>query len=366
MVNEKINTVQKEKVYLEAIRIIACFLVIYNHLPAMELYKSSSGFMKYFYMVMMAVTTINVPLFFMISGTLLLGKQETFHELWKKRIKRYCCILIVTISIIYLEYSIVDYYRFGLFSFNPIKLVYRILSGGLEGTGPYWFLYAYIGMLFALPLLRSVAQNLNKEQVMTMVLIHIAINTILPIISTITQLIGLGSLELFHSFSVPFSTLGCFFYPLLGYWIDRNVNIESYSNKKIGIMLVSSVICISFSILCSELYQSHKNEKLFYSGMFTFWTAIVMFLLVKYIFMVLLRCKAIRIKKIICFCGSVTFGIYLMDQMVKHLIYPIFETVLSGYLPPFGVSLLWCICSMLICGTFTIGIKKIPLLGKWI
>lgn len=366
MANEKENIVQKEKVYLEALRIIACFLVIYNHLPAIELYKGSIGLVKGFYMYMISFTTINVPLFFMISGTLLLGKQESFHELWNKRIKRYCFILVATISIIYLEYSIVDYYRTGIFVFNPIKLGYRILAGGLEGTGPYWFLYAYIGMLLALPLLRSVAQNINKEQMITIIAIHVVINTIVPVLSTVTQIMGLGRLELFSSFSVPFSTLGCFFYPLLGFWIDRNINIEFYSKKKIGTMLVSSVICILFSILCSTLYYSQKNENLFYSSMFTFWTASVVFLLVKYIFTVLLRGKCDYFKKGICFLGSLTFGIYLMDQMLKHLIYPIFEITLSSYFSTFAVSVLWCVCSMVVCGTLTIGVKKIPMIGKWI
>lgn len=63
---------KKEKVYLEYLRIIACALVIYNHLSGWTLYIITDGIPQYIYMILSVITKINVPIFFMITGALLL------------------------------------------------------------------------------------------------------------------------------------------------------------------------------------------------------------------------------------------------------------------------------------------------------
>lgn len=75
-------------VYLEYMRIVACALVIFNHSPGYTLYSVSSGIRQVFYMTLTMITRINVPLFFMVSGVLLLGKKESWRQLFKKRIIR--------------------------------------------------------------------------------------------------------------------------------------------------------------------------------------------------------------------------------------------------------------------------------------
>ncbi|MDE6212988.1 MAG: acyltransferase, partial [Lachnospiraceae bacterium] len=75
-----------KKVYYEWIRLIACFFVIFNHLKGYVLFMNASGIKQAFYMVLSAITKINVPLFFMVSGALLLEKQENIVTVLKKRI----------------------------------------------------------------------------------------------------------------------------------------------------------------------------------------------------------------------------------------------------------------------------------------
>lgn len=53
----------KKKIYFEWIRIIACGLVIFNHLDGFSLYMISSGAKQSFYMCLAVITKINVPLF---------------------------------------------------------------------------------------------------------------------------------------------------------------------------------------------------------------------------------------------------------------------------------------------------------------
>ena len=73
-----------KKVYFELIRIIAIGLVLFNHLSGYTLYQISSGPKQWVYMFFTMVTRINVPLFLMISGALLLRKDEEYPIVIKK------------------------------------------------------------------------------------------------------------------------------------------------------------------------------------------------------------------------------------------------------------------------------------------
>lgn len=73
-----------KRVYYEWIRLIACFFVIFNHLKGYRLFMNASGVKQMFYMSLSVITKINVPLFFMVSGALLLEKQEDILTVLKK------------------------------------------------------------------------------------------------------------------------------------------------------------------------------------------------------------------------------------------------------------------------------------------
>ena len=64
----------KRKTYLDVLRILACFLVIFNHRRGYTAYQNTTDMLSaFYYMFYTMVTRINVPLFFMISGSLLLS-----------------------------------------------------------------------------------------------------------------------------------------------------------------------------------------------------------------------------------------------------------------------------------------------------
>ena len=96
----------RSKVYLDILRIIAIFLVIFNHAPG---YNKAIGYYDgenikniIFYMIG-TFTKINVPLFLMVSGALLLGKEENWDVILKKRILRMFIVLLLAHLIIYIE-----------------------------------------------------------------------------------------------------------------------------------------------------------------------------------------------------------------------------------------------------------------------
>ena len=67
----------------DLMRIIACNLVIFNHMDGYSSFQQTSpGWKTWICMVPAMITRINVPLFFMIGGALLLNDRvETYQEI---------------------------------------------------------------------------------------------------------------------------------------------------------------------------------------------------------------------------------------------------------------------------------------------
>ena len=148
-----------KKIYLECLRIIAMILVIFNHtgLQGYTLFTIRQKSVFFWgYLFCSIACKIAVPLFFMISGSLLLPKQESIRTVYQKRLSRFVIVLLL---------------------FSAVQMVFRMfaygepitLSGYIEGVyaknlaTAYWYLYAYLGVLVMLPLLRRLAQGMTSE-----------------------------------------------------------------------------------------------------------------------------------------------------------------------------------------------------------
>lgn len=145
------------KPYYDILRVTAIQLVLINHLPIYRLFMSESGMAEAGSLIISVITRINVPLFAMISGALLLGREESYGDIWKKRMKN---MLLVTVGC-----SALLYLAFGLLRDRDLSLdtfLYGLLAGNLKDFDSYWFLYAYIGFLLFLPFYRHIAQQMTK------------------------------------------------------------------------------------------------------------------------------------------------------------------------------------------------------------
>lgn len=117
------------KVYYEWIRLTACFFVIFNHLKGYVLFRNASGIKQAFYMVISVITKINVPLFFMVSGALLLERQEDIVTVLKKRVSRICLVILLFELGIYTECRLYALARGRDYEFTVKRFLYGCLRG---------------------------------------------------------------------------------------------------------------------------------------------------------------------------------------------------------------------------------------------
>lgn len=77
----------KRTLWLDILKIIACFLVIVNHAGGYVLGNNPSKITIIFYCVNFAICKIAVPIFIMVTGSLLLKKESSYNDITKKNNK---------------------------------------------------------------------------------------------------------------------------------------------------------------------------------------------------------------------------------------------------------------------------------------
>lgn len=91
----------RRNAYFDVLRVLAILLVVFNHLPGYLLYQTCSGLKAWAYMLLTMFTRINVPLFLMVSGALLLGKEESTSRLIKHRVSRIVAVTVLFSALCY-------------------------------------------------------------------------------------------------------------------------------------------------------------------------------------------------------------------------------------------------------------------------
>ena len=94
-----------------------------------------------------------VPIFFMISGALLLGKQDSYRIAYGKRARIFLDILVFSIISFVLPIM-----GSTVFLFDTIR---SMINNPI--ITPYWYLYSYLGIMLMLPFCKKMVQALNKR-----------------------------------------------------------------------------------------------------------------------------------------------------------------------------------------------------------
>ncbi len=351
-----------KKVYYEWIRLTACFFVIFNHLKGYVLFQNASGIKQIFYTVISVITKINVPLFFMVSGALLLEKQEDIVTVLKKRISRICLVILLFELGIYTECWLYASVQGRDYEFTVKRFFYGIINRSLDETGSYWYLYAYLGFLFLLPLMQKLARQMSRSDFYALAALHFVIMSALPICNFVLSLAGCDVLSTAEEFSVPLATTAAFFYPLIGYYIDKKIDVRTVSGRQWAGLFTAVFAGIGTSCLITRASGAAGEE---YLILFDYLLASAVFLSIKYITVV--RVPALssgKIAEAVCFMGSLTLGIYLLDHYFKLVLYNGYETFAESFLPSLFASFGWCAVSMVLGGSVTWILKKLPLFRK--
>ena len=372
----------KKSLHIEVIRILAILLIMYIHtgFRGQEAYTcTDSRPTVVLSLVFACLSAIGVTLFWMVSGSLLLGKKEDAALVYKKRLPKKVLVLFIFSVIRYFYEWLVALgfihgaggelaergHRFGLWDF-----LRHFLSGSI--FEPYWFLYFYIGILLALPFLRRAVQGVTYAEWKYFAILEVFFLIIVRVIELAPKTIV----------SVPFYVPEAVNAFILGYAAEKVVS-EKWLKKRgvvtgLGLSSIAMVAieCV-LTITLGNLSGPHKE-------VFIDWLIQPLsFCLILFIRGVALRMNAknekecagqgaadqemrpVWLTRFIYFAGSCSFGIYLIEDYLRNGL-AFIDDALSGTITLMPACVIWLICCYIL-GLFIVGlIKKIPWFGKLI
>jgi surface polysaccharide O-acyltransferase-like enzyme len=148
------NLEKKQHIFwLDLVRVISIFFVVVIHV-ASPIYTDWKELPRSDWMagiIYNSIARVSVPLLFMVSGYLLLSRQEDIRSFYLNRVRKVIFPLMVW-SVIYLMWQNGGYANFTFF--NALKaMTYEILKG--PANYHLWFVYTLLEIYLFVPALRS-------------------------------------------------------------------------------------------------------------------------------------------------------------------------------------------------------------------
>ena len=359
--NKEIEVVKSRKIFIDILRILCCFLVIVNHTNSqifLSVSSVSEGIgityilsMAYFY-----ASKIAVPIFFMISGALLLNKDWDIKDFIKKRLLRYIIILIFFSAIYYIYYNKDN----DIWHFKNILIFLKNIYN-VHITNAFWFLYSYLGILIMLPLLRKMVKHLSKYEYYYLFAIYIIIYSILPIAEKIFKVDGLS---MFTRKLIFNETI---IYFILGHYLLNVYNIKKINSKRF--FIISCITFISYIITSCIYTIITLNNKGEYDLFFADTESIIRLLpslsifFIVYIISEKLKLNN-KVEKIIIWISKCTLGVYLISDLLIQLTRKIYDKLLVNNVQILIAMVIWELIIFAVGVLITSVLKKVPILRK--
>lgn len=336
-----------KRIYIECLRIVACYFVIVNHTNSPIFQANPTTVTGTISLAYFFACKVAVPIFLFIMGAVLLGRQDPPAKS-AMRVMRIIEV-IVLFAIPYYIYQ----HHLGLRGLHPAEFVRLLISKHL--TVAHWYLYAYLGLLCILPLMQKMSIHFSKGDIRLMLALSLGVGGILPLLSTFLHINVSGHIsENFFGSNIAIV--------FAGYYLDRYVTMDR--RKFLG-------ACGGFAALIAlqvaatlKLYAWNPGNYLQldqYSGILIVMEAACVFCMAKYLFADGKICEgACRwIQRI----GSLTFGIYLLADLLIELSRPFYQWM-TGYMNPIPSVIVWELMIFAAGGVITYGLKKLPVFRK--
>lgn len=283
-------------IYLDIIKIFAIILVIFNH--------SHWGIYGYnvfgtsIHMLLFDLCKIAVPLFVMVSGALILGKESNHRDMITKRIFRVFVPLVIVTLICVLVYG-------GSFK----GFIAAIFTNYTLNYPPYWLWYLYLLMALYImtPFLQKMLKNFDEMDYRYFILMFVLFVSFLNMLPFLNNLFLGANLKVNDAFLYTLFPVGIGYY-VAGYYLSKK-EITSKMNKINIIGFILSLLLGTVLLIYGMFKGFSLDEIVNYSFITVAVPAIFGFMIFKYYFSKPLKHE--KLSKIIVNVSNCVFGVYL-------------------------------------------------------
>ena len=339
-------------VYLEILRVIAIFGVLFCHTGyhGAHHYVMAENPLNYWLgMFLVSVMQYCIPLFFMISGALLLKREESLTYVLKHRVVK---MLIVIFFVVFMQY-VWNYHKDPTIGFD-LKTYFRLVYEG-SAVSQHWFLYTYTSFLLVLPFLQKLVKSIQKKSWFLYLFLAYQFSTgILPIIEYYQ---GWKA----SKFEIPLFA-DCIVLSFLGYYIAHCSEDFFYKGENVAVLFLICIFAVG-----ETMYMNHlalpETQLASFGELFCALYALFLFVLVRYI------CYWWRmpgfVEKLFRFAGAGVFGTYLAEGILRDCLEPIY-IALNTKIYSYPATFVWVFACVVVGVLVSNLIKRIPLVGKLI
>ncbi len=308
-----------EIMWAHVMRVLAIFAVIWVHASA-EVFFYGAKFATYEWWVADiydSLVRICVPLLFMVSGFLLLGKApEPLSDFLKKRVRKVVVPLLVWSLFFLLWVNLWEYHHPSLASSMTSKTMQNIHDAGWMAAIAIlwvpiyyhlWFLYALIGLYLITPVLRVVVTHAPPQLLWYFVILCLIGSMLLSPLTRITDTPDFINLNLMGG------RLGYF---VAGYLLGH----IAISRRLLGTMVIAAIVG-AFVTIVGTYYLSAANggelsQQMWYEPMPNIIAmSVSAFLIIRYLAERCTRLQSGTLMRVVKKMSATSFGIYLVHVM---------------------------------------------------
>jgi surface polysaccharide O-acyltransferase-like enzyme len=246
-----INT-QKHLPWANALRGLAIFFVVLLHTsaPLLADFEKKSSTRWWIGNVFDSLTRSCIPMFLMLSGTLLLGRDESLKHFFSRRVWK-IVIPMLAWTMIYLVFNTWYYEN----SWAPIVLITKVLSG--RAAFHLWFLYMLFGVYMLIPVLRGWIAHATKNQIEYFLIFWIVFSSLIPLIE--------WGLHLKFAIKVELAS-GYIGFVVLGYYLGHVSQIQRALPPIIwpSVFVVAVLVTIFGTFVATVLLNNGVLDEVFY------------------------------------------------------------------------------------------------------
>ncbi|MHB8061044.1 MAG: acyltransferase [Ruminiclostridium sp.] len=297
--------------YIDVLRVLSMLSVVFLHTAAGSLRVNLGSHLWHFSNVFTAIMSTSVPIFFMLSGAMLLSNSKTasIAYTYKKRLPKALVPFIIWSLVAVAYYGIIGINSDGNIS-DALHRLKNIVN--TPTTVHLWFMYALIPLYLLSPILKKLVDCMSMKLVKYCLFLWFTFSSLLPTLSSLVPSTIRPFFVINKEYSMNFLN-GYIGYFLLGYYL------LNYKNK-MSIKMLSCIVVFDTAIISVgswyKTMATGEYSEIFkvYSRAFVLILSISIFLLVKELLSKYpLKQLPINIVK---FLSSLSFGVYLMHNLL--------------------------------------------------
>jgi surface polysaccharide O-acyltransferase-like enzyme len=309
----------KRIVYIDMLRILSIIAVIILHITADLLTRTNDFNTTSWWVsnIFNSVSRFAVPVFFMISGAMILRVEiKSYREFYKKRVLP-LLIPLLSWSFIYGWYN--QYYilksNMGVGEFL-LDFGYKLLVD--RNYVHLWFLYAIIAIYSTVPLISKLVKSCTEKDIRYYLILWFIVSVIYRFVSEVIFRwtnhyidISIMNIPMFMGF------LGYF---ILGYYVYNYDLPIKWKNSLYNLGFISFFLTPILTYFASK--HSGILDEMFYGNysITTFFMAMAMFIYFKEKETSIHDKTNYKIKKIISSISKASFSIYLIHLLVELMV----------------------------------------------